>query len=218
MKTFKHNLVEKVSLTREHIDGKRYYVLPNSNYKFRSVTTVLGEKLDKSGLVKWREKVGEEEAKKIMVQAANRGTAVHNICERYILNEKNYSKGEMPSNVVSFRVIQKALDENVNNIYGIELPLYSKALMVAGTSDLIAEYKGKVSVIDFKTSKRLKDENWIEGYFLQSTLYSMMFERLYEIKCEQIVIIIVCDDEPEAQIFVKDRSQYVNRVLEVFTL
>jgi genome maintenance exonuclease 1 len=109
------------------------------------------------------------------------------------------------------------LDNHVDNILGVELPLYSKALGCAGRTDLVAEYDGKVSIIDFKTSKRLKKKDWIENYFLQSTVYSMMFERFYSISVPQIVIVITVDDELEAQKFVMERSQYVNKVIELFT-
>jgi genome maintenance exonuclease 1 len=214
-KIFKHNLVPEIDITTQTIDGKRYYVLP-SGEKFRSVTTVLSDALDKTALIEWRKKVGEEEAQKISTQAARRGTAVHSLCEKYVLNEENYSKGAMPSGLDSFKSIQSLLDKHVDNILGVETPLYSVVLKTAGRCDLIAEFDGVPSVIDFKTSRKLKQENWIESYFLQTTVYSMMFEWIYKIAIPQIAIMIAVDNE-EPQLFVKDRSQYVNRVLEIFT-
>lgn len=214
-KTFKHNLVPEVDITTETIDGKRYYVLP-SGEKFRSVTTVLDGALDKTALMEWKKRVGHEEAQKITTQAARRGTAVHSIAERYVLNEENYLRGAMPSGIDAFKGIQALLDKHVDNILGIELPLYSVALRTAGRCDLIAEFNGIPSVIDFKTSRREKKEEWIESYFLQTTCYSMMFEWIYKIKIPQIAILIAVDHE-EPQLFVKDRGEYVNRVLEIFT-
>jgi len=214
-KVFKHNLVTEVELTTENIDGKRYYVLPNGQ-KFRSVTTVLGDKLDKTALLEWRKKVGEEEANKISVKAARRGTAVHSICEKYVLNDDDFLKDAMPSGIDSFNGIRSLLDKHVDNILGVELPLYSVALKTAGRCDLIAEFDGVASVIDFKTSLKPKKEEWIESYFLQTTVYSMMFEWIYKIKIPRIAILIAVDHE-EPQLFVKNRSQYVNRVLEIFT-
>lgn len=214
-KLFKHNLVKEVELTTENIEGKRHYVLPDGR-KFRSVTTVLSDKLDKTALIEWRKKVGEEEAQKISTQAARRGTAVHSIAERYVLNEEDYIRDSMPSGIDSFNSLKTLLDRHVDNILGVETPLYSVALNTAGRCDLIAEFDGVPSVIDFKTSRGLKKEDWIESYFLQTTCYSMMFERLYNITIPQIAIMIAVDHE-EPQLFVKDRSKYVNRVLEVFT-
>jgi hypothetical protein len=217
-KTFKHNFVPYIELTTETIGGQRHYVLPDGLTKLKSVTTVLSEKMDKTALIAWKARVGEEEAKKISTQAARRGTAVHNMAERYVLNEQNYIKeNEMPVNVDSFKPIQKILDAHVDNIMGVELPLYSKALGCAGRTDLIAEYDGVLSVIDFKTSKRLKQADWIESYFLQSTVYSMMFEWNYRVSVPQIVIIITVDNESAPQVFKLERAQFVNRVLEIFT-
>jgi ATP-dependent exoDNAse (exonuclease V) beta subunit len=213
-KLFKHNFVPEVELTTENIDGKRYYVLPTGE-KFRSVTTVLGDKLDKTALLEWKKKVGEEQAQKISTQAARRGTAVHTLCEKYVLNEQEYLKDALPSNIDSFNGIRSLLDKHVDNILGVELPLHSVALKTAGRCDLIAEFDGVPSIIDFKTSRKPKREDWIESYFLQTTVYSMMFEWMYKIKIPQIAILIAVDhDDP--QLFVKDRSYYVNRVLEIF--
>jgi len=214
-KVFKHNLVPEVSLSEEYIDGKRYYVLPDGQ-KFRSVTTVIGDYYPKTGLMEWRKRVGEEKANKVMVQAARRGTAVHSICEKYVLNEEDYAKDVMPSHLSSFKDIQKLLDERVDNVLGVELPLYSVALKTAGRCDLIAEFDGVASIIDYKTSTKEKKEDWIENYFVQTTCYSMMFEWIYKIAIPQIVVMIAIDgDNP--QLFVKQRKQYASKVLEIFT-
>jgi len=217
LKKFKHNFVPFVELETETIDGQRHYVLPDGLTKLKSVTTILGEKLDKTGLVEWRKKVGEETANRISNQAARRGTSIHKLAERYLLNEENIYRDEMPVNVDTFKCIKQALDNHVDNIMGIELPLYSKALGCAGRTDLVAEYDGKLSIIDFKTSRKMKRQEWIESYFLQSTVYSMMFEWTYKFSVPQIVIMIAVDDEKTPQTFVMERSKYVNRVLEIFT-
>lgn len=214
-KIFNHNLVSEIPLGEEYIDGKRHYILPDGS-KFRSVTTVISEKKDKKHLNEWKARVGEEEAKKIITQASRRGTAVHSIAEKYVLNEENYAKGAMPSGLDSFLSLKKYLDKHVNNIYGIELPLHSKALRTAGRCDLIAEFDGVPSIIDFKTSRKLKREDWIMDYFVQTTCYSMMFERMYGIEIPQIVIMIAVDDDLP-QLFVKDRGKYVDKVIEIFT-
>ncbi|CAB4162948.1 PD-(D/E)XK nuclease superfamily [uncultured Caudovirales phage] len=215
-KTFKHNLVPYVELKTETILGQRYYVLPDGNTKLKSVTTIISEKSDKTALFEWRKRVGEETANRISTQAARRGTSVHAIAERYILNEEDFYKKEMPVNVESFKPIKEILDKHVDNILGIELPLYNKTLGCAGRTDLVAEYDGKLSIIDFKTSRKLKKEEWIENYFIQSTVYAMMFEWIYKIAVPQIVIIITVDDEKTPQTFVMERSKYVDRTLAMF--
>lgn len=215
-KTFNHNLVTPINLKQQMINGVRYYALP-SGEKFKSVTTILSEKTDKKALHEWRARVGKEEATRITVQANRRGTSVHSIAERYVLNEDNFYRKEMPSNIDMFNQLKPKIDKHIDNIYGVELPLFSKTLKAAGKTDLIAEYDGIPSVIDFKTSRKIKKPEWIQNYFIQATTYSMMFESLYKIKIPQIVILIAVDHEKEPQIFKLNRGDYVNKVLEIFT-
>ena len=213
-KGFLHNPVYLPDLETEYVDGKRYYKTPAGNLP--SVTTVLGQKLKNPGLEAWKARVGEEEAKRVSTQAAGRGSAVHLLCEKYLSNDPDYKRGAMPFNLVTFSSIKKHLDLCIGTVYGLEVPLWSKRLGTAGRTDLLAGWLGVNSVIDFKTSKRKKEEEDIQSYFLQATVYSMMAEELTEHKFPQIVVIIAVDHE-DAQVFVKNRDQYVDKALEVFT-
>ena len=215
-KIFKHNFVPKFDIKTETIDGKRYYVLPDGITKVKSVTTIISDASDKTALLEWKKRVGEKEAQRITTQATRRGSSVHSIAERYVLNEEDYIKSENPFSLESFTHIKNVLDNSVNNILGVELPLFSKVLKTAGRTDLVAEYEGVPSIIDFKTSKKIKKEEWIENYFLQSTVYAMMFEAIYKIKIPQIAILITVDNEG-IQKFIKPREEYVNKVIEIFT-
>jgi hypothetical protein len=213
-KKFTHRFVEKISLTSETTDAGRYYSIPDGR-KLPSVTTVLGRSLDHAWLDEWRERVGAEEADKISKTACYRGSKVHDMAERYVLNQ-DYMTEVMPLHAAMFKPIKKVLDERVDNVLGIELALFSTALNTAGRTDLVAEFNGVTSIIDYKTSKRMKGEADIEGYFLQSTVYSLMFERIYSIETRQIVILITVENAREPLVFVKDRNTYVKRVLEIF--
>jgi genome maintenance exonuclease 1 len=210
---FKHELLNLAPLERIEKDGKRYYITPDG--VFPSVTTVLGEKLDKSGLEIWKARVGPAEVEKVSRLAANRGTAIHKLCEDYLMNVEIDARKVMPFNMMMFNTIKPILAKNVSKVYGIESMLYSKVLKAAGTSDLLAEYNGINSIIDFKTSKKEKKEEWIQNYFIQATTYSIMAEELTDLKFPQIVIIIANDDY-ETQVFVKNRDDYKERVLEIF--
>jgi genome maintenance exonuclease 1 len=216
MTNFNHKFVPAVTLKSEMIGDSRFYILP-SGKKVKSVTTILGEKMDKSALENWKARVGEEEAGRVSSMASKRGNAIHNMAEKYIMNDSDIFKDQMPFNIQTFKTIQRVLDKHITDIFGIELSLYSSALNTAGKTDLVALYDGIPSIIDFKTSKRLKTEEWIESYFIQTTVYSMMFEWIYKISIPQIVIMIAVDHENEAQVFVKDRAKYINRVFELFT-
>jgi genome maintenance exonuclease 1 len=210
---FFHSFIDVPAIERVEIDGVRHYRTPDGDFK--SVTTILGEKLDKSSLEIWRARVGEEEANKISTQAATRGTAIHALAESYLLNKPDWRRGAMPVNLDTFSRIRPILDRNVGSVYGIEVPLYSAALKAAGTGDLLAGYDGINSIIDFKTSRRVKEESYIKGYFLQATCYSLMAEELTGLKFPQIVIIIAVDHE-EPQVFIKKRDEYVDEVMRIF--
>ena len=97
-------------------------------------------------------------------------------------------------------------------LFRSETMLYSETLGLAGQVDCIAEFDGVPSIIDFKTSLRLKKEEWILNYFEQCTCYSLMYEEMTGIQCKQIVVLISVDDEPEPQVFVKQRSEYINEL------
>ena len=211
-KEFFHSPVHLDDLQTTEVDGKRHYLTPEG--VFPSVTTVLSRKTSKQSLDEWRARVGEEEANRVMKLATDRGTAVHNICENYILN-KEYTRGVMPTDMHTFLQIKPYLDLNVGSVYAVEAPLWSSRLKTAGRTDLLAGWQGVNSIIDFKTSKRPKKEEYIENYFIQATCYSLMAEERTALKFPQIVIVIAVDHE-DPQIFVRDRDQYVDRVLEVF--
>lgn len=215
---FKHQLVKPFELSSIEDNDKRYYLCPDGT-KLKSVTTVLGEKLDKSGLVEWRKRVGEEEANRVVKTATRRGSAVHKLCEQYLMNEDilrgGFKSKVNPLHFEAFYRIRPILDHSVQEIWGIELPLYSKTLKAAGRTDLACIWDGIPTIVDFKTANKEKKEDWIISYFLQSTCYSMMFDRLYNVQVPQIVIIIV-NDEGTVQVFKKERNDYVGKVLDIF--
>jgi len=213
-KIFEHSFFPKIELERVVIDGVRHYATPNGK-RYKSVTTILSEKTDKTHLYEWRKRVGEAEANKISTQAANRGTAIHTICEQYLLNETNYPKGVMPTNLATFKTLRPIIDENIGMIYGLEHFMYSDLLQTAGATDCIAEFNGVMSIIDFKTSTKLKQESWIQNYFLQATAYALMTEERHNVEVPQIVILIAVDHE-EPQVFVKSKLEYISKVHELF--
>ena len=205
MKNFDHVKLngELPEITTESIKGKRFYVTPEGN-KYPSITTVLSDR-NKEGIVKWRESVGNDVANQVMRQAASRGTAVHTLIENYLNNEELSKQDVLP---VALFVTMKSELDNINNIRIQEGGLYSDKLGVAGRVDCIAEYKGKLSVIDFKTSTKEKKEEWVENYFIQGSAYCEMYEERFSQAIEQVVILIVTEDGA-VQTFVKDKKDYL---------
>lgn len=200
-------------LSSETTENGRFYMTPDGN-KYPSVTTVLGAGSDKSWMEEWKARVGEEQVAKVSGQASRRGTAVHEIAEYYLKNDPNYRKGHMPVNIASFNYIKPYLDKHITLVGGLELPLYSDKLRVAGRVDCLAKWDGEYAIIDFKTSKRAKDRDSIHGYFMQASCYSyMVYERL-GILPKKLVIVMTVDDAP-AQIFVEKARDWLPKFIEL---
>lgn len=203
---------EIAELEQINTDSGRYYKTP-AGALYPSATTVVGF-LGKEAIEKWKKRVGEEEAARVSHKAATRGTRMHKLCEDYI-NGDPIDPAEYDFNdQFQFKMLRRHLDAYVDNVHMQEVRLYSDYLKLAGTVDLVAEYKGRLSIIDFKTSKKLKEEKWILNYFCQATAYAIMYEELTGIPVPQSVIMIMVDDE-EPQIFVKKRNDYVKDLLDI---
>ena len=198
---------------REVIDGKRVYVTPQGNV-YPSITSILGSQ-SKPGIDEWKEKVGHQEAAKIMKESADLGTKVHSLCESYLYNEKLQCNDEEAISV--FNRLRFILG-NINNIYCLEAPLHSDILKVAGTVDCVAEYNGVLSVIDFKTSRKTKREDWIQDYFIQTFFYAAAFFEMTGALPEQVVVLIAVRDSFEVQVFkksFKEMDTYIGKLIEI---
>lgn len=188
---FNHIRHEFPQLLQENADGKRVYVAPNGE-RYPSVTTVIADH-GKEAILEWRKKVGDEKANEISRKATTRGTSVHKVLEAYLNNEDTSGFDMMPNVKSLFVRMKQELESKVNNIHCLESRLFSHELKLAGTVDCIAEYKGVLSVIDFKTSIRLKKKENIGGYFMQGAAYATMFNEMTNLNIEQIVILIGVD-------------------------
>lgn len=191
-------------------DGKRYYVTP-SGKKLPSVTTVVGA-MKKQSIMEWRNRVGEAEANRISKLATGRGNRVHLLAEKYLNNETIQWQREMPDAVEMFRSLIPYL-ERINNIHYQEQALWSETVGMAGRVDLIAEWDGVLSVIDFKTSKKPKAREDIFDYFAQCTSYACMYEELVGKPIEQLVIVMAVENE-KPLIYVEKTEEHINNLLE----
>ena len=205
MKSFSHTPSTKTlpEISTETINGKRFYVTPEGK-KYPSITTVLSGR-SKEGINRWRKSVGDDVANQIMRTAAKRGTAVHQLVEDYLNNKELSNQEVLP--LALFTMLKSELDD-INNIVLQEGGLYSDKWGIAGRVDCIAEYKGKLSVIDFKTSIREKKEEWVENYFIQGSAYCEMYEERFNQEINQVVILIAAEDGA-VQTFIKDKKDYL---------
>ena len=190
----------------------RQYLVPNGK-RYNSITTIL-KPYNQHIIENWKEAVGEEEAKRVSGIASRRGEALHLACEKYLLNELTDFKIRtmMPNIKELFLQLKPHLDKSVGKIYSIEQPLYSDELQVAGRVDLIAEWDGKISIIDYKTSGKFKDESDIANYFMQCTAYAIMFEERTGIPIDDIVIAVSVESENTPQIFCRKKKDYIEQL------
>ena len=213
---FIHKLIEVPKLERFHVDGKRFYKKVDSDdaMNFISITTITSN-YSKEKFALWRKKVGEDEANRITKAATTRGTQMHNLIEHYIENKELPKSAPLPK--LLFDVAKPELNK-INNILGIEIQLYSEYFEIAGTADLIAEYDGVLSIIDYKTSERPKPREWIENYFVQCTAYAVMLYELTGIMAKQLVIIMACENgevevykETDLKKYIKLLRKYIEK-------
>ena len=212
---FDHQEVELPKIKQKNNalpDGGRAYETPEGKL-YPSITTVLSVR-NKKGLHEWRERVGHDVANYIARTAAQRGTAVHKMCEDFLNNqhlawpdefEKHKSK-----NFLAWCLFTQMRDtlSHINNIKCLESNLYSDKMGVAGQVDCIAEYKGKLSVIDFKTSTKEREDRYNENYYIQTSAYYLMFEERTGQTVEQCVILVITQDGT-VQEFIKQRDDYI---------
>ena len=215
MRIFEHVKLPQLQfdLSAETTDSGRVYTTPEGN-KYKSITTVLSH-YGKQAIYEWRQSVGEERANEISRKAANRGTKVHKICEDYLNNEITELKMQMlmPNLKELFFKIRPIIDTNVGRIYSQEQALYSDEYRIAGRVDLIAEWNGKLAVIDFKTSSKQKEEENIQNYFMQCTAYALMFAERTGMWIDDIVVLIATEEGP-AQVFERQIHDYRQPLVE----
>ena len=205
IKRFNH---EKIDIGYEDLiatttDTGRTYSTPDGK-SYPSITTVLSI-LSEDAIRAWRERVGVEQADIISGKASRRGTKVHSIVEKYLSNEDTTQ--ELPHIRQSLANLKPVLDNNIGKIYGLEVPLFSHHLKLAGRCDCIAEYNGVPSIIDFKTSKYIKKKERITNYFAQGAAYAIMWEERTGMSIPNIVIIMDVDHE-KPSVFVEHRDNW----------
>jgi len=177
------------------------------------VTTVTGL-MSLDAIKKWRAIVGNEEANRISSKAATRGTRIHQLCEDYLNNDDIDASKYSFNDAINFEQLKPELDRNIDNIRLQEKRLYSDYLKMAGTVDCVAEWKGKLAIIDFKTAKKAKNREYILNYFCQAAAYAIMYEERFNIPVGRIVILISVDDEPP-QIFEEYRNNFVKPLMDI---
>ena len=209
---FEHVDLDLPKLSRETIDGVRYYSVPDEDelLKLVSITSVTSHH-NKEIFVKWRKKVGDAEVDRITRQATSRGTDTHTLTEAYLYN-KDLPEVQ-PLSKMLFQIYKSELNK-ISRVHALEGSLYSKELGIAGTVDCIAEYNGELAIIDFKTSKKPKPREWVDHYFVQCMAYGCMLYELTGIAVKKLVIIMACENGESIVYEEYDKKKYIKLLTE----
>ncbi len=205
---FNRELIEFPKLKRiTNEDGKRVYIREGveSTTGYPSVTTITSLK-SREAIKAWQNRVGKAAADKITTAANRRGTSAHKLIENYIYDEP--VEGHTPLTLDLFLQLKKQADEGLGTIRAIEAQMMSDYLKVAGTVDVVADYNGKLSVIDWKTAKKKKVRSHCYQYFMQAAAYAVMFEEVTELPVSQLVIL-GASEEGEAWQFIEKRDDWI---------
>lgn len=205
------------SLVRYRSNVGRIYVDERTEQQFMSVTTFLSFTSDESdtGLADWRARVGEAEANKISKRSRDRGTELHTAAEKFVTNQpfKIFS----PDTRFIFNSLKPQIEKHLSVVYGTEVPLRSFALGLAGTTDLIGEWDGHDSIIDWKNSNEEKKLEGIESYMLQSLIYALMYREMYGQEITQLVVPVFCV-KAESKIFIGNPQSYWSALNKRFVI
>jgi ATP-dependent exoDNAse (exonuclease V) beta subunit len=167
-------------IKRKQVDGKRLYACPDGN-AVASVTTILDKTKDKSHLIAWRKRVGEQKAQEIVTEAASVGTRMHKYLEDYIEFGKWPTPGSNPYAQQAHKMAEQVKENamtDVDEIWGSEINLYHPKIY-AGTTDLVGQYKGQPAIMDFKQTNKPKKAEWVEDYYLQLTAYALAHNEVF---------------------------------------
>ena len=166
-------------IERKQIDGKRKYLTPDG-FAVASVTTILDATKDKTHLIAWRKRVGEQKAKEITTEASGVGTRMHKYLEDYVESGNWVEPGSNPYAKQAHSMATQIKDNVMNDIeiWGSEVQLYHPKIY-AGTTDLVGTYKGQPAIMDFKQTNKPKKKEWVEDYYLQLTAYALAHNELY---------------------------------------
>ena len=200
--------LKKEAKLDKSVKSGHFYFTPDGNY-YESVTTRLSRLKDKTFLIDWQNRVGKDVAEYIRQTSLDFGTKTHKIAEYYLKNkEYPFKKPLLPN--AHFENLKESINM-CNNIYGSEVSLWNDELQLAGTADFIGSYGNKLSIIDFKTSKKPKRDIWIEDYFFQGAFYAYSWEKITGINIPQIVILISCETG-DLQIFKGETKYWIPRM------
>ena len=204
--------LEDLDLSTISEKGQRFYTDSTGKIKYPSVTTVVGLK-NREQIKLWRERVGEETANKISTSAAKRGTSFHQNIEDYLRKEKEFIEFENVLQEGMFKAVHPILDEIIP--IALEAPLYSNQLRMAGRVDCVGLFDNNLSIIDFKSSSKPKEEYMAKQWYIQMTAYALMVEELTGKPVEEITAIVGIEGLNTFQIFTSTPGEHIEDLVQL---
>jgi genome maintenance exonuclease 1 len=205
-------------IDRNSVEGKRLYALPDGS-KVPSVTTILDktkpqDKID--ALNRWKKSVGEKKAQEIVTEAAGRGTRMHKFLEDYIVQGVINPPGTNPYSVQSHAMARHVIDNglvNVNEVWGVEVPLYYPGLY-AGTTDCVGLHLNEPAIMDHKQTNKPKKEEWIEDYYMQMVAYALAHNEVHGTNIQKGVVFMCVSPKLDENLVMIETPKYQEFILK----
>ena len=217
--------IDITAIPKMERDEDHVYTTPEGN-RYRSVTTMINKTKDKNTLKNFSNwdksftmyaeghplianQISKSIATFIKDQTGMIGTEAHRLNEEYMKgNECRTALLFAQAHHMQFR---EHLDEYLGTINGIEALMYSDKMKLAGTADLIAEYDGVKSIIDFKCKRSNQRAVYMHDYMIQTACYARMWEELTKEHITQTVIL--CSTEENTfHVFKSDTIDWQDKV------
>lgn len=208
---FKLSLLPETHLEKFEDETGRHYKTPAGI--FDSVTTRIARYYGDDHLVSWRNRVGASAADRISKVAATNGTELHSVLEKFLLNE-TYDHFHSIAKM-RFASVKRKIEPRISEVFGSELTLFSEKLKTAGKTDGIVRWDNEPVVMDLKTTKKYKKQEWVENYFVQGAAYGIMINEMYDLNIKKMIIVFSTDDF-ECYYFEKNIAEYEGLVNEIF--
>jgi genome maintenance exonuclease 1 len=209
-------------IQRKLVEGTRYYIIDDEEVAYPSITSIISH-VNRKKWADWQQKVGLQEANRVRNHSTRRGNGFHKVAEVYIQNGKWKELQEYKDPLIQlmFGAAKTHIDKRFSNIVYQEQQMYTHKFGVAGTVDLVCDVDGELSIVDFKTSKAEKPEEWLEDYFVQLSAYWAMFSERTGVVPKKLVVFLV-GENGDVQIverrnimdYLKTLQDYVNQFIQ----
>lgn len=228
------------SITRNDSPRGRTYTTPYG--VFPSITTILSATADHTQLDLWKARVGAVEAARISKEATERGTLLHLYMETawgvtlgtHTPAQRDAVRTQVAQNPITLLMVESLYDQtraHIQTMHATEQTLAHPFLKVAGTCDGIVSWGEKyrtatdngiedsfhpdmtvLAILDYKTSRKPKQEQWLGDYFAQSCFYALAANVTLGTTIDHLVIAIAVEARPP-QLFVRPIAPYIGPLL-----